>query len=154
MIATVTGIIKSATGETLQTLVTFDTISAPSLGSGYVVSATAKKLSTAPDGTFSVTLESGDYWASWVNGSTQSRVRCSVPSGGGTYQFESIITSAVVYTETVVPAYALRAPGNGSYRIKDGQHIQIWNSTTGQFHTLLCVGPANALQIAFGPGEA
>lgn len=154
MTATVTGIIKSATGETLQTQISFESISAPSLGSGYVVSATVKKTSTSAAGAFSVTLEAGDYWVTWVNGTTQSRVRISVPNSGLTYQFEAIITSAMVYTESVVPAYAQRAPANGSYRIKDGQHVQIWNSTTGKFHTLLCIGPEIALQVGFGPGEA
>lgn len=154
MAATIQGVLKSTDGSLLQTQIEFESISAPTVGSGYVVSATKKLLSSDPVGAFSVQLEAGDYYVRWFNGTVRSQIIISVPDTSSTYQIEDLITSATVYTHTTSPIYAQQAPPNGSYRIKSGQHLQIYNSTTGLWHTLLCIGPAGALQVAFAAGEA
>ena len=58
---------------------------------------------------------------------------------------------------TVTAALALKVdktPTNGSFRVKDGQHIQFWNPVTGMWHTLIPYGSEGAVQTSWGPGEA
>lgn len=52
--------------------------------------------------------------------------------------------------------YMRRQPANGSFRTDgNGQHIQLYNATTGRWHTLGCVGPAGAVAATFDQvGEA
>jgi hypothetical protein len=49
--------------------------------------------------------------------------------------------------------FAKQNPAYGSYRVKDGQHVQLYNPDTGKYHTLTLTGPENALLLAAGPGE-
>jgi hypothetical protein len=47
--------------------------------------------------------------------------------------------------------YALKNPGDGSYRISsDGTHLQLYDPATGLYRTLFVTGGA----LALGPGEA
>lgn len=152
--ATVQGKIYSALGVAAQVAIEFETISAPVLGTDYVVGKTKKTQSTDGDGFFEILLEAGDYYATWFIGTVQTRIRFSVPASALTYQFRNLVTDAVVYTYTVQPQYVLAAPPSGSYRVKNGQHIQLWNPTTQLWHTLTASGPSGALQVSLTDGEA
>ena len=152
--ATISGKIHNALGEPAQVSIEFETVSAPVLGSDYVVGRTKKTVSSDGVGAFSVSLEAGDYFATWFIGTVQTRVRFSVPDADITYQFRDLITDAVVFTYTVQPQYVLASPPNGSFRIKNGQHIQLWNPTTLLWHTIIASGPDGALQISLAEGEA
>lgn len=152
--ATIQGKILSALGEPAQVAIEFETISAPVLGTDYVVGKTRKTVSTDGDGIFEITLEAGDYYATWFIGQVQTKVRFAVPASLITHQFRNLITDAVVFTYAINPQYVLTAPPNGSFRVKDGQHIQLWNPTTLLWHTITASGPAGALQVSLTEGEA
>ena len=52
------------------------------------------------------------------------------------------------------PVVPLATPTNGTFRFKDGTHLQFYNETTGLWHTVWFTGTAAVLQMVFGPGEA
>lgn len=151
---TIQGKLRSGLGVPLQTAVEFETRSAPTLGADYVVSKTRKSISTDADGAFQITLEPGDWYARWTNGPLTTQVAIAVPESDLTYQFHTLITDALVYTFAVSPQYVLQAPLHGSFRVKDGKHLQIWNATTSKWHSLVASGPEGAAYIGLGPGES
>jgi hypothetical protein len=150
---TVVGTIRTGTGAPLQTPIKFNKAD-PTIHDGYVVSVTEATISTAADGTFSVGLEAGNWKAEWFNGIKPTRLDFAVPDSDETMDFADLITSNVLFTYTYQPIYALANPPNGSYRIKDGQHIQLYNPVTEEFHTMAGAGEAGALQVGLVEGEA
>lgn len=71
-------------------------------------------------------------------------------SGAG----EDTPSGSSYYTDEQCDArFAQKTPTNGSYRIKDGQHFQLYNQTQAKWHTLFVTGAAGAEQLSIGPGE-
>ena len=58
------------------------------------------------------------------------------------------------YTRTQCDArYARQTPDAGSYRVKDGQHIQLYNPDQDKWHTVTVRGAAGSEHIDIGEGE-
>jgi hypothetical protein len=61
----------------------------------------------------------------------------------------------VVYLQSESDAlFALQTPAAGTYRVKNGTTLQVYNSTTGKYHTLFLTGPDGAVTVQWGPGES
>lgn len=93
--ATVTGTIVDTTGTALVTTVVFQPLSNPQVDGGIVITAGSKSVTTTAGGTFSVTLEQGDYTV-LIRGRDQFTI--AVPNDSTTNNVTALTTDGLTYT--------------------------------------------------------
>lgn len=154
---TVNGTFLHVTGAALLgAVVRIESLSGPTVSGSAIASDAYVDARTDSSGNISVSLVGGDYQATWSNpdgGGVNSTIRFSVPSSGGPYRLESLVSSDLTFTYAFAPQYALKSTENGSYRITGSGMFQLWNPTTAKWHSAWITGAENALRWAFGPGE-
>ena len=82
-------------------------------------------------------------------------------TGGGSVAIATTTEFGVVkiYSsdpDPVVPLVGdcvMAAPANANFRFKNGVLFQLFNQTTGKYHTIWLIGAAGLEQPAYGPGE-
>lgn len=98
--AVVTGTIVDTTGTALVTTVVFQPLSNPQADAGIVITAGPKSVTTGTNGTFSVTLEQGDYTV-LIRGRDQFTI--AVPNDSTTNNVTALTTDGLSYVYTADP---------------------------------------------------
>jgi hypothetical protein len=105
--ATITGTITSTANAPLATNITFSPLSTPQVNGNNTIPSTISTVTSAANGTFSTTLNAGDYKVTLGNAARDSFI-ITVPTNSATYQLNGLITSALAYNATASPANELK----------------------------------------------
>lgn len=113
--AVVTGTIVDTTGTALVTTVVFQPLSNPQADAGIVITAGPKSVTTGTNGTFSVTLEQGDYTV-LIRGRDQFTI--AVPNDATTNNVTTLTTDSLTYVYTADPGQYPSATENVNGGVK------------------------------------
>ncbi len=159
--ATVTGTVRDVGGDLVTNArVTFYPLVNPQIETGGTVLTSASKVVVATNGTFSVTLEQGDYR---VQIGSRDAFLIAVPNDAETYSIDSLTTTSLTYTFSIPPAsitvtnVVTALPGltgGKSLKVNESKQlvetgVQITNVVTkvGSVAELLAVDPGDATLV-------
>ena len=100
----ITGNIQNTSGNAYVTNALFAPLSTPLVSGTNIIASTPTNVVAAANGSFSVTLKQGNYLVTLGNLRHDS-FTISVPNDANTYNVNSLITSALTYNYTFLPAY-------------------------------------------------
>jgi hypothetical protein len=146
--ATVTGIFKQPNGAAFTGTLLFRNVTAPMVDSPYVMVPKDVEVILSTTGTFSVTLLCGKYQIG-IAGTKWFDIW--VPDSTSAFDILDIITTPLISTSTFIWSSQINQTGIG-YRFKNG-YLQLFNVTTGLYHSLEIAGPAGMETIVVGTGE-
>lgn len=159
--ATVTGTVRDVTGDLVTNArVVFHPLVNPQIETGGTVLTSSSKTVIATNGTFSTTLEQGDYR---VQIGSRDAFLIAVPNDAETYSIDSLTTSALTYVFNLPPAsitvtnVVTALPGltgGKSLKVNESKQlvetgVQITNVVTkvGSVAELLAVNPSDATLV-------
>jgi hypothetical protein len=105
--ATITGTIVNTVGTPLATNITFTPLSTPQVNGTNLISSTINSVTSSANGGFTNVLNAGDYKVT-IGGAARDSFIITVPTNSGTFQMNTLITSALAYNGSAAPAYEFK----------------------------------------------
>ncbi|MGC8744273.1 MAG: hypothetical protein ACP5T0_10385 [Verrucomicrobiia bacterium] len=135
--ATITGKIADSTGKPAMTNIAFVPLSTPSVSGQKIIYSTTIVVQTDTNGSFSLSLEPGDYRASIGTNAADSFV-VSVPSDDSTNDWLTLITGSLTYSFPYSPIYEekrLRGATNGYAQLDESARVPVGQLGRGSAET-------------------